>query len=331
MKAMAMIAPGGPEVLRPLEIDEPRITQPHQIKVRVRAAGVNPIDTKLRSRGVFYPDALPAVLGLDGAGVVEAVGEAVTRFRPGDEVWYCNGGLGADPGNYAPWHVLHEDLAEAKPKGVGFEQAGAAPLVLITAWEALFDRAGLKEGQTVLVHAGAGGTGHAAIQLARLGGARVIATVSNAEKAAFARELGAEEVIDYKTQDVVEAVLDLTDGRGVDIALDTVGSAVFQASIPMVAFGGDLVTLLDPGPVDWKEARNRNLRISFELMLTPHLRDLPQARAHQGEILRRCAEWMEQGKLRVEVSRSLPLEQAAEAHRLIEEGHVQGKLVLLPQ
>jgi NADPH2:quinone reductase len=330
MKAVVMTATGGPEVLQPVEVDEPSISEPHQIKVRVEAAGVNPIDTKLCGRGLFYPDALPAILGMDGAGVVEAVGEQVTRFRPGDAVWYCNGGLGGDPGNYARYHLLHENLAEAKPESIGFEPAAAAPLVLITAWEALFDRARLQPGQSVLVHAGAGGTGHVAIQLAKLGGARVITTVGSEEKAAFVRGLGADEVIDYKTEALVPAVLAMTGGRGADIVFDTVGPAVLEASIPATAYGGDLVSLLDPGPLDWNEARNRNLRLSLELMLTPHVRDLPEARAHQGEILRRCAEWIDAGKLHIEVSRSFPLEQAAEAHRLIRAGHVRGKLVLLP-
>ena len=325
-----MTATGGPEVLRHLELPDPVLTQPTQMLVRVRAAGVNPVDTKVRKNGPFFPDALPLIPGLDGAGVVEAVGAAVDRFRPGDEVWFCNGGLGGAPGTYAELHLIDQAHAEPKPRSIDFAQAAAGPLVLLTAWEALFDRARLAAGQTVLVHAGAGGVGHVAIQIAKLAGARVIATVSGPEKAAFVRDLGADAVIDYRTQDVVQAVLDWTGGRGVDLALDTVGPAVFKASIPAVAPFGDLVTLLDPGPVDWKEARIRNLRIGFELMLLPHLRDLPEARAHQGEILRRCAEWIDAGRLRLHLGRTFPLAEAAAAHRLIEEGHVQGKLVLLP-
>ncbi len=328
MKAIQMTAPGGPEVLQWVDIPEPVLTTPTQIRVRVRAAGVNPIDTKLRARGLPLPGALPAILGLDGAGDVVEVGTAVSRFKPGDRVWYCNGGLGADPGNYAQYHVLEQDLAQAVPAGVRMQEAAAAPLVLLTAWEALFDRARLREGQNVLVHAGAGGVGHVAIQLAKLGGARVICTVSNDEKADFARSLGADAVVNYNNGDWVRAVLDWSDGQGVDIALDTVGPEVFKASIPVVALYGDLVTLLNPGPVDWKQARERNLRIGFELMLTPMLYDLPQARAHMGEILRHCGEWMRTGKLRVESCNVFPLKQAAQAHHLIEQGHGMGKLVL---
>jgi len=331
MKAVQMTATGGPEVLSFTDIPEPELREPNQIKVRLRAAGVNPVDTKIRVRGLFFPDALPAVLGCDGAGEVVAVGSDVRRFGVGDRVWFCNGGLGREQGNYAEFTLVDETVAQSMPNGVDFVTAAAAPLVLLTAWEALFDRAGLREGQTVLVHAGAGGVGHVAIQLAALAGARVCATVGDEDKAAFVRELGAEFVVNYRNENVAEAALKWTEGAGVDVALDTVGPEVFRQTIPAVAHYGALVTLLDPGPgVDWQEARTRNLRIGFELMLTPMLRHLPEARAHQGEILRRCGEWMEQGVLRVHVSRTFPLSEAAAAHRLIGEGHVQGKLVLTP-
>jgi NADPH2:quinone reductase len=168
-----------------------------------------------------------------------------------------------------------------------------------------------------------------AVQLARLAGARVAATVSTPQKAEFLHSLGAEYAINYREEDLVESIMDWTEGRGVDIALDTVGPEVFRASIPAMAPYGDLVTILDPGAgIDFTEARNLNLRISFELMLTPMLRDLPEARAHQGDILRRCGEWFDAGKLSVQVSESFPLERAADAHRKIEEGHTTGKLVL---
>jgi NADPH2:quinone reductase len=162
-------------------------------------------------------------------------------------------------------------------------------LVLLTAWEALHDRARLVEGQRVLIHGGAGGVGHVAIQLAKAAGARICTTISSPEKADFAHALGAEYCINYLEEDLVEAVMDWSEGEGVDIALDTVGPEVFRRTIPAVAHYGDLVTILDPGPeLDLKEARLRNLRISLELMLTPMLRDLPRARTHQGDIAPLC-------------------------------------------
>jgi NADPH2:quinone reductase len=330
MKAIHMTAPGpAAEVLALVDVPEPEITGPTQIKVALRAAGVNPVDTKLRSRGVFYPGALPAILGCDGAGIVTATGSDVKRYQPGDAVWFCHGGLGGAPGNYAEYAVLDESEAEPKPPSLEFTEAAALPLVLITAWEALYDRAGLAPGQTVLVHAGAGGVGHVAIQLARAGGARVATTVSTPEKAEFARRLGADHPIPYRERDFVEAVMEWTQGRGVDVVLDSLGGDTFRHSLDAACVYGQVVTLLDPGrDVDWGPARERNLRIGFTLMLTPMLQDLPQARAHQGEILNRCTTLIEDGKLKPQVSAVLPLAEAAKAHQAIEAGHVQGKIVL---
>lgn len=329
MKVIEIRETGGTDVLQYVERPTPEPKGPDDILVKLSAAGVNPVDTKVRKSGAMLPAGLPAVLGCDGAGVVEAVGAEVTRFKPGDEVWLCYGGVGGPVGNYAEYIVLDNHLAQAKPRDIDMVEAAAAPLVLLTAWEALHDRARLHEGQRVLIHAGAGGVGHVAIQLARAAGARVCTTVSSAEKADFAHSLGAEYCINYKDEDLVESVMEWTEGQGVDIAFDTVGPEVFRQTIPAMAHYGDLVTILDPGPsLDLKEARIRNLRISLELMLTPMLRDLPRARVQQGEILRRCSHLIDRGDLRIHVSKTFPLAQAADAHQLIEQGHVTGKLVL---
>lgn len=329
MKAVVMSAVGGPEVLRMEDVPDPCIERDTQIKVQLKAAGVNPIDAKLRRRGLFFPDALPAILGCDGAGVVTEVGRAVTRHRPGDAVWFCNGGLGGEQGNYAEFTVVEESVARPKPRSLDFIHAAAAPLVLITAWEGLYDRARLHEGHTALVHAGAGGVGHVAIQLAKLAGARVCTTVSSPAKGEFVRRLGADEAIRYTAEDFEAATLRWTSGRGVDVALDTVGGEIFARTLTAMAHYGDLVTLLDPdGAPPWQEGRNRNLRIGFELMLTPMLYPLPQARAHQGEILDRCGQRFDEGSLEIHVSRTLPLSLASEAHHEIEAGHTQGKIVL---
>jgi NADPH2:quinone reductase len=330
MKAMLMTRTGAPELLQLADIPEPRLTDAGQIKVQIKAAGVNPIDTKLRQRGLFYENALPAVLGCDGAGVVTEAGDGVTRFKPGDKVWFCHGGLGREQGNYAEFTVLDARWAAPMPSSLGFEQAAAGPLVLITAWGALYDRGRLRHGQTALIHAGAGGVGHVAIQLAKLRGARVLATVSTAEKAELAKQWGVDEIILYPTQDFVEATLDFTNGAGADLVLDTVGPDVFRRGIDCTAHFGDLVTLLDFGDTPLGEARMRNLRIGFELMLTPMLRDLEPARAHQIGILEQCARWIDQSQLKIHLHQALPLEHAAQAHALVEAGHMTGKLVLRP-
>ncbi len=328
MQAILMRRSGGPDVLAETELPVPALQHASDVLVRLHAAGVNPVDAKIRAKGPMLPETLTAVLGCDGAGVVEAVGEAVTRFKPGDAVWYCHGGLGGPHGNYAEYAVVDEAIAQPKPASLSFVQAAAAPLVLITAWEALHDRACIGAGDTVLIHAGAGGVGHVAIQLARVAGARVATTVSSAEKAEFAHGLGAEFTIDYLNEDLAGAIADWTGGRGVDVCFDTVGPEVFARSIDVMAVYGDLVTILDPGPINLKEARHRNLRIALELMLTPQLKQMPEALAHQGEILRRCGALFDAGELQVEIADTYPLAQAADAHRRLEAGGMQGKLVL---
>lgn len=334
MRAMSIDQEGGVEVLALKNLDKPSISEPNQVLVQIFAAGINPIDTKLRANSMFFPDAYPAVLGCDGAGVVEAVGSDVTEFSAGDPVYYCYGGLGQQhagqsQGNYAEYIIVPAEFLAAKPESLGYLQAAASPLVLLTAWEALFDRAGLQSGQKVFVHAGAGGVGHVAIQLAKIAGCDVATTASSAEKAAFVRELGADKVIDYTKEDVAEALLAWTDGKGVNIAFDTVGGEAFTQLIPAMAHYSDLVSILQvPDDVDWKALRMKNVRVSQELMLTPMLSDLKEGAAHHAAILEQCGQLIDNEQLRIHIGKTLPLEDAAQAHQLIEEGHMQGKIVL---
>jgi NADPH:quinone reductase len=329
MKAITMTAIGNPDVLELHDIDEPEISTATQIKVRLKAAGINPVDTKIRRNGLLYDTPLPTVLGCDGAGEIVETGSAVSRFKPGDKVWFCNGGLGREQGNYAEYTVLDQRWASLMPQTCSFVEAAALPLVLITAWGALFDRGGLQAGQTVLIHAGAGGVGHVAIQLAKLKGAKVITTVSSEQKADFVKAMGADEAVLYKQNGFAGAVNELTGGKGADLVFDTVGAEVFKESIAATAHFGRLVTLLDPGELNLAEARMRNLLIGFELMLTPMLRDLPEARDKHVEILNQCAEWIDKGLLKTHISRQLPLAEAVQAHQLLETGHITGKIVLV--
>jgi len=329
MKAIVMIAPGGPEVLKPETLPDPKPTRDTDLLVRVKAAGVNPVDTKMRAKPSGYPAPLPPVLGCDGAGVVEAVGKAAIGFQPGDEVFYCQCPAGERLGNYAQYALVDYRLAARKPKSLSFEQAAAVPLVLITAWEALYNRVEIQSGQKILIHAGAGGVGHVAIQLARLADTEVCTTVGSHEKDDFAKSLGATHTILHKQRDFVQATLDWTGGRGVDVAFDTVGGKTLAQTFAAVRYYGDVVTLLAPGPeMDWSVPRVRNQRLSFELMLIPVFFGLTDAMRHQGEILRRGAELMDHGKLHVHVGTVLPLAQAAEAHTLLAAGRTMGKIVL---
>lgn len=325
-----MTAPGNPEVLQLQEVPDPKIEKDTEILVRLRAAGINPIDTKLRKRGTFYPNQMPAILGCDGAGIIEAVGANVQKFQVGDEVYFCQGGLGAKTGNYAELVVVDERFVARKPASISFAEAAAAPLVLITAWEALYDRGRLEAGRKVLIHAGAGGVGHVAIQLAKLQGADVCTTVGSEEKAEFVRNLGADYPILYKQTDFVQATLDSTKGEGVDLAFDTVGGDIFTQTFPAVMVYGDIVTILEPdSSTNWKVARNRNLRISLELMLTPMAEGMVSAQQDQAKILEQCAGLIDEGKLKIHLSKTFPLEAAAEAHKLLEVGSTTGKIALI--
>lgn len=330
MRAMVMTSAGEPDVLELQEISKPAIQNEREVLVKLKAAGINPIDTKLRKRGTFYTDKNPQVLGCDGAGVVEEIGSGVSKFKAGDQVYFCLGGLGGPNGNYAEYAVVDERFIAKKPQSLSFAEAAAAPLVLITAWESLYDRARLQAGQKVLIHGGAGGVGHVAIQLAKLQGAEVLTTVGNSEKVDFVKNLGADVAVIYKEVDFVKATLDWTNGEGVDVAFDTVGGALFFQTVPAVKIYGDLVTILDIESQygNLKEARMRNLRLTQEIMLTPMLKNMVDALQDQAKILQQCARLIDEGKLKINLSKTFPLEQAAEAHKLLEAGSMTGKIAL---
>ncbi|MBS0424661.1 MAG: zinc-binding dehydrogenase [Proteobacteria bacterium] len=329
MKAVYFSAGGAADVLQYGEIESPGECGENQILIHIKAAGINPIDCKIRSAPQRFPVTFPVIPGCDGAGIVTATGSQVKNFGLGDEVYFSQPGFNNRQGTYAEYVLADAGLAALKPRALSFEQAAAAPLVFITAWEALHDRARISSGQTVLIHAGAGGVGHAAIQLAKLAGARVITTVSNEEKADLARQLGADQTINYRTHDVVAEVLRCTGDKGVDIAFDTVGPAVLQTCFRCVKPYGDVVTILQPSPdTDWSEARKRNVRFSLELMLSPVLMELVEAKLHQGEILRQCAALFDQNKLTVRIARTFALADAAAAQQHLEQNHPAGKLVL---
>jgi NADPH2:quinone reductase len=330
MKAILATAVGSTDVLQLLDISKPELRSPHHLCVKLAAAGVNPVDTKLRAKPAYHPDKLPAILGCDGAGVVESIGSAVSRFKVGDAVFFCNGGLGDEPGNYAEYTTLHEDFCAAKPVKLSMQEAAALPLVFITAWESLVERANLQAGQTILIHAAAGGVGQVAVQLARHLGAQVAVTVSDDNKADIARKLGAEKIINYRSQDFVQEVMAWTNGRGADVVYDTVGGDTFLKSLDATRVGGKLVSILST-PMDAaqvQKARLRNLSLCYDLMLTPQALGMHDERIRQRKILEQVTAIVDAGELKVHVSHSLPLEQVDSAHRLIEAGGMVGKIIL---
>jgi NADPH:quinone reductase len=331
MRAVLMTAVGGPEVLRLADLPDPEISGEHDVLVRVRAASINPADYKQRSHGTGGP--LPAVLGSDGAGVVQVIGPAVTRVAAGDEVFFCDGGFASAPGTYTELKVVDERYLAVKPQRLSFVEAAAAPLVTITAWEALRERARIGTGQFALVQAGAGGVGHMSVQIARLAGARVATTVRPGPKAQLASSLGAELCSDYSREDVGAKLRGWSGMDGADVVHDTVGGKTFTACFSLVRPYGDLVSNVES---PWEDEaitamHNRNLRVSFTWMPAPQVFGWPEHRQRQREILEQAAIHFDAGDLRVQVGATFPLEDAAEAHRALESGQIIGKAVLTMQ
>ena len=329
MRAIVATRLGGPEVLELTEVPLLWPRGPGDVLVRLKAAALNPADAYFRRFGPYVHPERPFVPGHDGAGVVEAVGPRVRRFKPGDAVCFCNGGIGGEPGTYAEYAVVPSGRLVRKPAGMDFHQAAALPLVAITLWESLYDRARVKPGEHVLIHAGAGGTGHIGIQLARLAGAHVATTVSTPAKATLAAELGAELVISYRERDFVAAIQDWTKGRGLDVAFDNVSPDVMQRTFSAMKPYGRVVTLMGtPGDTADGAAYNGNLTIHNVMMLTPMWRGLTAALHRQADRVRRSIDLLASGKLRLAIDRVFPLAEAAAAHRRLESGESIGKIVL---
>lgn len=330
MKAVVLDHAGGADALRLSEIPDPPPPPKKHILVRLHAAGVNPVDYKLRKTGTFYPDRLPAILGCDGAGTVEACGPDVRSFRPGDRVFFMHGGYGREPGTYAQWTIVPEVAAATIPDGVSFVEAAALPIPVITAWESL-DRAGhLNVGDPVLIHAGAGGVGHLTLQLARNRGFRPITTVRGTEKAEQALKDGAFHIVDPDQTDFVQATLDLTEGKGARLIVDTLGGEMFCRSFGAAALYGHVSTLLEKvcGDGAVAQAKKRNLSLHYILILTPSLLENTVEIARQTRILESAARMVASGVLSVRIFRTFALEAIREAHSLIESGHTSGKIVL---
>ncbi|WP_369233995.1 NADP-dependent oxidoreductase [Streptomyces sp. R21] len=308
MRAIRQLAVGGPEVLELVEVERPS-PGPGEVLVRVRAAGVNPADWKIRAgtaRRIVEPPFTP---GLDLAGVVAEVGAEVTGLRPGDRVY----GMVFPPhGAQAEYVTVPADALAPVPPSVDLVQAAALPTAGLTAWQSLVRTAEVRSGQRVLIHAAAGGVGHLAVQIAKAHGAYVIGT-ARAAKHGFLRDLGADELIDYTVTDFTTAV------RDVDIVLDPIADDYGPRSLTVLSPGGLLVDVRGTGPdrtAVRAQAEQQGLRF-VEFGVTPSVSDLADIVA-----LAAC------GGLRVAVEQVLPLADVAKAHELSESGRVRGKIVL---
>jgi NADPH2:quinone reductase len=322
MKAIQIEENGGPEVMKLVELPIPEPGE-GQVRIRQGAIGVNFID--IYHRNGLYPVKLPHVIGEEGAGTVDAVGRGVSGLREGDRVAYSS-----IPGGYAEYTLLPAERAVKLPPGLSDRQGAAAMLQGMTAHYLAVDTYPIQRGDTVLVHAGAGGVGQLLVQVAKKRGARVLATVSTREKAERARAAGADQVILYTEEDFEEAVRRLTAGAGVQAVYDSVGKTTFRKSLACLARRGMLVLFgQSSGPVEPVDPALLVRRGSLYLTrpsLVDYVPDRDSLQRRAGEVLG----WVADGSLRLEIGRVLPLAQAAEAHRLLAGRRTVGKLLLEP-
>jgi len=323
MKAIIVDSPMG--AFQSIDTPKP-VPGPGEVLVKIAASAVNPLDTKIRAGAAAHArHPFPAILGIDMAGVVETVGAEVHGFQPGDEVFGMTGGVGGVQGSLADYAAVDARLLARKPGNLSMREAAALPLIVITAWEGLVDRARVEAGQTVLIHGGAGGVGHVAVQIAKAFGARVFAT-GKAADADYIRSLGATP-IDYKTTSVDDYVAQHTGGEGFDLIYDTVGGATLDAAFAGVKRFGHVVSCLGWGthalaPLSFKAAT-----YSGVFTLLPLLTGI--GRARHGEILEEASRLIEQGKLSPRLDpRAFTLDTLDEAHAIVTEGRGQGKIVV---
>ncbi|MBY8977264.1 zinc-dependent alcohol dehydrogenase family protein [Rhodobacteraceae bacterium NNCM2] len=310
MKAAVLTRFGGPDAFEIQTVPVPSIAS-RQVRVRVHATAINPLDYQIRRGDYADHVPLPAITGHDVSGVIEAIGADVTDFAPGDEVYYTPKIFGG-AGSYAEFHVADVDLVSRKPRNLSHVEAASLTLVGGTVWEAFVTRAGLRVGETILIHGGAGGVGTIAIQVAKAIGARVI-TTAHAKDHEFVRSLGADNAIDFSSTDYVDAVDELTDARGVDVVFDTIGGDTLTRSPLVLAPFGRVVSLVDiAAPQNLIEAWGRNA--SYHFVFT---------RQNRGK-LDELTNLVERGLVRPVIGAILPLDRLAEGHEILETGARRG-------
>lgn len=301
------------------------VPQPGEVLVKVSASAVNPLDTKIRAGNAAHArHPLPAILGMDLAGVVEAVGPDVTTFKRGDEVYGMTGGVGGKPGSLAEYAAVDAALLAIKPSNLSMREAAALPLVFITAWEGLADRANVAPGQKVLVQGGAGGVGHIAIQIAKALGSEVYATGSKSQKD-FIESLGAIAIDRDRT--VEEYVAEHTGGHGFDLVYDTVGGTALDQSFSAVKKFGHVVSALGWGTHALAPLSFRAATYSGVFTLLPILSG--EGRQHHGDILREATKLVEAGKILPNVDpMHFNLKTVTDAHAAVERRSATGKIIV---
>lgn len=326
MKAMLIKSYGEDSKFEAAEVETPEVKAGH-VLVKIAASSVNTVDTMIRTMGKDLPLSpdTPAILGMDFAGTVEAVGDGVTKYSVGDEVYGCAGGLADLPGTLAEFIVADSNLIAHKPKSLSMSEAAALPLVAITAYEGLM-RAQIKAGQKVLVHGGSGGVGHVALQLAKHFGADVYSTGGGEQQLKLIEELGATG-INYKTESVEDYVAKHTDGAGFDIVFDSVGGANLTNSFEAAALNGHIATTVSMCELDLTPAHFKGLSLHVVFMLIPMLHNF--RREEHAEILSNLAEIVDAGGLKPVLDENhYSLDKATEAHARLQSGKAMGKVVI---
>lgn len=328
MRAMRIRAFGDPGAFVAERVPLP-VPETGEVRVRVLGSSVNPIDCKVRS-GVLGPVVtLPAILHGDVAGVVDLAGPGVSDWQMGAAVCAFAGGMGAFPGALAEYMVVDQTLLARVPASVPVAEAGAIPAVAITAWEAVVVRAQIRTGQKVLVHAGTGGVGHLAAQLARWRGAEVFCTVSSDAKAAVAQTLGVAGVINYRRESVADYVTRCTGGTGFDVVIDTVGGANLDASFQAAAVHGIVVTTAARSTRDLTPLHQKGLTLHVVFIFLPLLTCDTRRRKEQGRALAAVTDLIADGSLKLlRDERRFSFEEVADAHRYLESGAAVGKICL---
>jgi len=327
MKAMLLEQYGGEYAFAEHEVEMPE-AKPGEVLIKVAGSSLNPIDNKLATMGdqLSFAPKLPAILGMDVSGVVVDAGSGMSRFRPGDKVFGCAGGLGAMPGALAEYMVADERLIAPAPLRMDVVDVGVLPLVSITAWLGLFCKASIKAGQTLLVHGGAGGVGHMAVQLGVHAGAKVYATVSSPEKGAIVEELGGIP-INYREKGVAQYVADTTFGEGFDVVFDTVGGANLDGSFQAAKVGGQVISTVTRSTHDLSPMHANSLSLHVVFMLLPMISG--EGRALHGQILKEIAGLIDTDKLAVLIDeKQFDYTEIAEAHRYWETGNSIGKIAV---
>jgi len=326
MKAMIVKSYGSEDVFEMAEIEKPSVKSGH-VLIRIAATSVNTVDTMIRAMGNELPlsPVLPAILGMDFAGVVEEVGDQVTDFTIGDEVYGCAGGLADLPGTLTEYIVADTQLIARKPVNLSMREAAALPLVAITAYEGLM-RANIAQGQKVLVHGGSGGVGHVALQLANHFGAEVYATGGGEQQLALIEQLGAT-AINYKTEQVSDYVKEHTRGAGFDIVFDSVGGENMTKSFEAAALNGHVASTVAMVELDLSLAHFKGLSLHVVFMLIPMLHN--QKRNEHAHILNELTKIVEAGALKPVLDpQQFYLAQVGQAHARLSSGAGLGKVVV---